>query len=218
MSERFLLAESARRFGHYLWAERRLFEVLGGWAGDTEDPATRPVFASHAAHHAWRAGLWRDRLPRARGLDVDALAGPANAELVALFDEVATPGPADTVGRLVGVYRVIVPHLGRAYLYHLDRLVPSSDGPTMRYLRLVLFDQLADWKVGVGLLDARLASGAADRAAAREAWLTELLAAAGGAAGPGTVGPDAVDFPPVHPGVAYEQFQDPLTPASGNPA
>jgi hypothetical protein len=135
-----------------VWIERRLFELLGAWSGDTADPAARPVLAAHAAHHAWRAEVLADRLPRARGLEVNGWEGPANDRVVELVEAAAEPGPDQTAARLVGVYRVIVPQLGEAFLDHLDRLRPISDAPAMRWLRLVLRDEMADWRRGVDLL------------------------------------------------------------------
>jgi hypothetical protein len=149
------LEASGRRFGRYVWAERRLFELLGGWSGDTADPAARPVLAGHAAHHGWRAEVLATRLPRARGLDVEGWIAPPGDRLVECFDALAGPGPTETTARLVGVYRVVAPRLGQAYLDHLDRLVEISDRPTIRWLRLVLRDELADWRAGLELLEGR---------------------------------------------------------------
>jgi hypothetical protein len=205
VNERFLLRESARRLGHYAWAERRLFELLGAWAGDTADPAARPLFAAHAAHHAWHADVLRDRLPRARGFAADSLVSPPSPQVIEAFDVLAALGPAATNARLGGVYRVVVPQLGRAYLYNLDRLVPISDGPTMRWLRLVLRDELADWRVGARLLESR--------AADPEEWRTvaQLLAAAGGIAGPGTFGPG-----PIRDLDDYEEHEETVPPVTGS--
>jgi hypothetical protein len=201
VSERFLLRESARRFGHCAWFEQRLFEVLGAWAGDTKDAVARPVMAAHAAHHAWHADVLRQRLPRARGFDIDALVAPPNREAVELFDAMAALGPGDTTARLGAVYRVVVPHLGQAYLYHLDRLVPISDGPTMRWLRIVLRDEVVDWRAGVLLVEPH----AADPAEWRR--FADLLAAAGGAAGPETLGAE-----PIRGLDDYEDDLEPVPP------
>ncbi|MGH9118600.1 MAG: hypothetical protein ACRD0A_12220 [Acidimicrobiales bacterium] len=173
------LEASGRRFGHYVWAERRLFEILGAWSGDTSDPAARPVLAANAAHHAWRAEVLATRLPTASGLDVSGWIGPPSADLVTCFSAVEEPGPTATAARLVGVYRVIVPHLAEAFLYHLDRVVEISDRPSIRWLRLVLRDELADWRAGVGLLDGE-DEGAVD---AHRRRLAQLLAEAGGVSG-----------------------------------
>jgi hypothetical protein len=203
VTERFLLRESARRLGHYAWAERRLFEVLGAWAGDTADPAARPLLARHAAHHAWHADVLRQQLPRARGFDSESLVAPPNPAAGQLFAVLAGFGPAATTARLGGAYRVVVPHLGQAYLYHLDRLVPISDGPTMRWLRLLLRDELADWRAGVRLLQARPADP--------DEWRTvaDLLAASGGIAGPGTLGTG-----PIRDLDGYEEDEETVPPAT----
>ncbi len=199
------LESSGRRFGRYVWAERRLFELLGAWSGDTDDLAARPVLAANSAHHAWRAELLATRLPRARGLDIDGWIGPPNDALVAFFSTLAEPGPDETAARLVGVYRVVVPHLGEAFLYHLDRLVEISDRPTMRWLRLVLRDELADWRAGVRLL----AGQDEGRVEVHRRRLVELLAAAGGVTG---------DVQPVRLPAGDEQSVTSLLPIDRNPA
>ena len=105
------LEASGRRFGHYVWVERRLFEVLGAWSGDTEDRAARPVLAANAAHHAWRAGVLADRLPMARGsTSPDGSLRPTR-RWPSASSVIAEPGPDETAERLVGVYRVVVPDL-----------------------------------------------------------------------------------------------------------
>jgi hypothetical protein len=149
------LEDSGRRFGHYVWAERRLFEVVGAWSGDSRDTAARPVLAANAAHHAWRATVLAGRLPRARGLDVDGwIAAPDDtvAEAFAMLDR---PGPNDTTARLVGVYRVVVPVLVEEYRSHLDLMTELADRPAIRWLRLVLHDELDDQRTGLALLAGR---------------------------------------------------------------
>jgi hypothetical protein len=151
------LEESGRRFGSYVWAERRLFETLGGWSGDTDEPASRPVLAANAAHHAWRAGVLADRLPRARGLDVDGWIAPPNDEIAEAFAILARPGAgrSTSTARLVGVYRVVVPELLEAYRAHLGGLTEIADRPGRRWLGLVLHDEVDDQRRGEQLLAGR---------------------------------------------------------------
>jgi hypothetical protein len=149
------LEQSGRRFGHGAWAERRLFEILGAWSGDTDDPATRPVLAANAAHHAWRSAVLADRLPRARGLVVDGWISPPAETVAEAFAELGRLGPDQATARLVGVYRVVVPRLVETYRDHLAHMSELADRPGIRWLALVLRDELDDLERGARLLRSR---------------------------------------------------------------
>ena len=47
--------ETARRAGSWAWAERYLYEVIGGWVLSTETAAVKVYFDSASQHHVWRA-------------------------------------------------------------------------------------------------------------------------------------------------------------------
>jgi hypothetical protein len=160
MGASLTLGESARRFVRYAWIEARLFEVVGRWAGDTDDRAARPVFAANAAHHAWRSGRWRERAPVGRGLPAEwSTSDIDTADLAALVDGLAALGPDETVERVRAEYLVVLPYLETTYREHLGRLVPISDGPTMRVIRQVIADVVDDLAAGKHLL-VRVGGGA----------------------------------------------------------
>lgn len=189
----FPIEESARRLGHYRWIEMRLFEVLGSWVATVPELEVKLQHGPHSFHHAWHAELWDELLPQRRGVDRQALAAPPNNTMVQFVDALASPrGRAQTIERLVGVYRVLIPHKIAVYTHHLERASPVTDGPAIRSLRLVLQDEREDGRQGELLLRSLL-RGEEDvqRAAAHEAWLERLLMTAGGIAGPGTLGPPA---------------------------
>jgi hypothetical protein len=203
------LEASARRFGHGAWAERRLFEMLGRWSGDTCDPAVRPVLAANAAHHGWRAGILADRLPRARGLDVDgwiAPPGEAAAEAFAMLDR---PGPDETTARLVGIYRVVVPLLVESYRNHLDLMTELADRPGIRWLGLVLQDEIDDLRRGADLLAGRDETAAA--VVAHRDQLAGLLAG-------GWISSDVRANGAVHHASGDEQASTTLPPTDRNSA
>jgi hypothetical protein len=192
------LQDSARRAGHYTWAERRLFEVLGSWIGGVAEPAVKVHLSAHSRHHAWHADLWHDRLPALHDLDPERLVVAANDELVAFMAAMAEPdAPDPTVERLVGVYRVLIPHLVVAYTRHLGAASAVTDGPTIRVLKLVLNDEMEAWRDGELLIQSLVDSPAAvDRATGHAARLHKMLLAAGGVAGPGGPGPRSGDGGP----------------------
>ena len=105
---------------------------------------------------------------------------------MAFVEALAAPEAADlTIEKLVGAYRVLLPHAAVTYGDHLDNASPISDGPAIRALRLVLSDQRDQWHEGESLLQAQLRSEAdVERAASHQLQLERLLLAAGGIAGP----------------------------------
>jgi hypothetical protein len=146
--------------GHSRWVEARLFEVLGGWVVVEPDPEVKATLAAHSLRHAWHADVWRDRLPRVAHLDADALTVPAGdgvAEVVTALE--GTAGADQTVERLAAVARVVLPRLVAAYRGRLQAAHPLADGPTARWLGLVVADEAAALAEVDRLLRARLDVG-----------------------------------------------------------
>lgn len=134
------LAVAARRLGAWCWAERRCFEVLGGWVADTEDPRLAALFAAHSRHHAWRAAVWEDVLPRAYVPPIEELTAPtADAHL---FDALAALQPAGK--RLEGHYHVLYRALVSAYEVSPVLMNPVTDGPALRAIRIIVGDASCD--------------------------------------------------------------------------
>lgn len=176
------LQEAGARLGGYRWLERRLFEVTGRWAADDEVPAAQLYFDRLSTEHGWHAELWAERLPVLDGIDPEALTKPpdgAAAEVLARLEE-AGRAPEQTVVRLAGLARVVLPRLVGTYRAHLEATTPAADRPVARALRLVLADVRPAWEEGEALLE-RLLGGAADaeRAAQSQLELEILLAGTG---------------------------------------
>ena len=186
----FDVAESARRVGHYKWVETKLFEALGGWIATVPELDVKLRFGTHCYKHAWHAELWHKRLPELREMNPDRLTQPPNDEFVAFMTAMTEPEDADlTIEKLVGVYRVLIPHKIAAYTFHLNNTSEITDAPTIRSLRFALADEHDDWRDGEMLLQSLIASDdEVDRAAARHARLEKLMVAAGGIAGKGSIG------------------------------
>jgi hypothetical protein len=180
------LEESGRLIGQYRWIEMRAFEILGGWVPGVPELDVKLSIAAHAPHHAWHASLWRDRLPDLAGVDHEALTVPANPDLATFVDALGeATGAEGTIEKLVGIYRILIPRLIARYSAHLEQASPITDGPTIRSLRLVLRDELEDWREGEMLIQSLLVDGATVRRAAdRQARLEARLVAAGGISGP----------------------------------
>lgn len=185
----FTVDETARRVGNYKWIEMKLFEALGGWIATVPELDVKMRLGTHCYHHAWHADLWNKRLPELREMNTDRLTLPAEGmeEFVAAMTE--PEAPELTIEKLVGVYRVLIPHKVAAYTYHLNNTSTITDAPTIRSLKFVLQDEFEDWRDGEMLIQSLIETDEeVDRAAARQAKLEKIMLAAGGIAGPGSIG------------------------------
>jgi hypothetical protein len=186
----FTVEESARRVGNYKWIEMKLFEALGGWVATVPELDVKLRLGTHCYKHAWHAELWHKRLPELREMNPERLTQPANADVEAFMTAVAEPGdPELTIEKLVGVYRVLIPHKIAAYTYHLNNTSTITDAPTIRSLKFALADEFEDWRDGEMLLQSMLLDASqVDRASARQRALELMIVKAGGICGPGTIG------------------------------
>lgn len=183
----FSREEIDRRVARFAWLERRRFELLGGWTATVAELDVKALLATHAHHHAWHASLWQGHLPR-RGGDEPARGGASvDHTLGSVIDAVRQP--ETTLERLVGAYRVLACYAIAAYTGHLERSTALSDGALARTCRLVLADQLDDWRQGELALESLLGTGDdVGRAGAHQVRLERLLLEAGGFAGVGKEG------------------------------
>ena len=186
----FGVVESARRVGNYKWIEMRLFEALGGWVATVPELDVKLVLGRHCYHHAWHAELWNKRLPELREMNTERLTEPPNDAMIAFTDAVREPeAPELTIEKLVGVYRVLIPRKIAAYTFHLNATSRITDAPTMRSLKFILQDEFEDWREGEMLLQSLIATPEeVQRAANRQRELEQLMVAAGGITGPGSIG------------------------------
>jgi hypothetical protein len=186
----FGVVESARRVGNYKWIEMRLFEALGGWVATVPELDVKLVLGRHCYHHAWHAELWNKRLPELREMNTERLTEPPNDEMIAFVDAMREPeAPELTIEKLVGVYRVLIPRKIAAYTFHLNATSRITDAPTMRSLKFILQDEFEDWREGEMLLQSLIETPEeVERAANRQRELEQLMLAAGGIAGPGSIG------------------------------
>lgn len=173
---------TATRIGHYRWIEQRLFEMLGAWATSVPEASVALRLGVHCHLHAQHADLWLDRLPALRDVtpeQVTVASDGAVADVVA-----AVAASTDTVERLVGVYRVLVPHLAAAYRDHLDHTNSLTDGPTARVLTLALRDLDDEVAEGEALISGSVRTADdAQRADAHRSRLEQQLASTAGLVG-----------------------------------
>jgi len=186
----FSVEESARRVGHYKWTEMRLFEVLGGWVATVPELDVKLMLGRHTYHHAWHSELWHKRLPELREMNPERLNVPPNDAYVTFMEAVREPGAAEeTIEKLVGVYRVLLPRKIAVYTYHLNGTSTITDAPTIRSLKFALQDEFEDWRDGEMMLQSLIDTPEkVDRANRRQVELEHLYLESGGIAGPGSLG------------------------------
>jgi hypothetical protein len=90
----------------------------------------------------------------------------------------------DTIERLVGIYRVLKPHLISHYSSHLTAMNPVYEPPTLRILQRLVEEEKAHVERGSVLLNELLdAKEKHERAANWQSHLEGLLGASGGVTG-----------------------------------
>jgi hypothetical protein len=187
---RFSVEETAKRVGHYKWVEMKIFEMMGGWVATVPELDIKLRLGTHCYHHAFHSELWHKRLPELREMSPEKVTVAPNPEFEAFIEALTEPEAADqTIEKMVGLYRVLLPHLIAAYTYHVNNTSTITDSPTIRSLNFCLQDDMEEWREGEMIIQSLLETDAdVDRAAAHQAKLTKLMNAAGGVAGPGSVG------------------------------
>ncbi len=186
---RFSVEETARRVGNYKWIEMRIFELMGGWVGSVPELDLKLRLGTHCYHHAFHAELWHKRLPELREMNPARLSVPPNTQLETFVDALADPQQTgDTLSKLVGMYRVLLPHLIAAYTFHRNNAAMITDAPTIRALDLALADDLEEWREGEMMIQTLVENANdVDRAAALQADFTKLMLDAGGVTGVGSI-------------------------------
>lgn len=172
------------RLGNLRWAELALFGVLGSWAANEDDDATRLVLEPAARHAAWRAVQLADRLPREGHLEVNTVTQPAHPDLVDVVAGLA--GVSGSAQRLVVAFEVALPALAASVTGLASQLAPVADAPSLRILPVLAADIDRDCRSGgavlAGVLDGGRGSSDAGRVdpGAIAAAHRDVLEAAGG--------------------------------------
>ena len=167
-----------------------MFEMMGGWVATIPELDIKLRLGTHCYHHAFHSELWHKRLPELREMNPERLTEPPNAEFAAFIEAVTEPeAPEQTIEKMVGLYRVLLPRLIAAYTYHLNNTSQITDSPTIRSLNFCLQDDMEEWREGEMVIQSLLATGEdAVRATAHQAKLEAMIIASGGVTGPGSVG------------------------------
>lgn len=179
----FSVEDSARLFRNYRYAVERMTRALAGWIALTPEMAAKLVMGRQVWDNAQHADAFGRRLPELRAHA--QVSEPASPAFVAFMDALeSAEGPGQTVERLVGVHRVLKPHLLAVYARHLEQANLVYEPPTRVILERCIADERRHVAMGETVLR-HLSSDPGDTARA-VAWaqrLTGLLTAARGVTG-----------------------------------
>ena len=189
----FSVDESARRLIHYRFAEISCMEAAAGWVATMAAPKLKIILAEHAYQDAMHADAIGRRLPELRiqenvdmrippTLRVADVRRPPNDKFAQFVTEMQDQ--QEELLRLVGLYRVLKPHLAVYYRHHMAVTDQICDSPTVRTLKFILIDEEEHVKWGQAIYE-ELADTPARRRTALE-WqmhLEEILAESGGVTG-----------------------------------
>lgn len=181
--------ESVERIVNYRYAEQQISAALGGWVATIPELDVKAMFGPHCYQHAWACDLWRLRLPELRENN-ELRSEPANEKFAAFMKELTSPEDADlTVEKLVGTYRVLVPHLLATYTYHQKVTSDIVDSPTVRILGFMLGDLHTQYVEGEMMIqDLARTPKLRERAGKWQTHLDVMLADSGGVCGEHTLG------------------------------
>lgn len=185
LTGQFVVEDSARLVRHYRYAAERMMRTLGGWIALTPELSAKLLMGRHVWDNAQHCDAWGRRLPELRASA--QVSEPPNPAFVAFMDALESPErPEQTVERVVGVYRVLKPHLLSAYQAHLDQANAVYEPPTRRILVRCVEDERRHIAAGEVVLRHLLRRPALEQRA--DAWqrqLEALLKASGGVTGQG---------------------------------
>ncbi len=161
----------------------RLFELTGGWVRGVPELDVKLRLHTDSHHHAWHAELWQQRRGGRGPGGADLTAPPEDGTAEVLEALAALGDGATTLEKLVGLYRVVLPHRIAVCRRHRETTSAVRDGPAIRALDLVLGDEEEDWRRGELLVQSLLhGPEEVQAAAAHQARHESLLAGRAGSA------------------------------------
>src|SRR5262245_5514136 len=159
--------------------------ILGGWIALTPELPAKLVMGRQVWDNAQHADALGKRLAELRA--AAQVSEAASESFTEFMDAVEEPeGPGQTIERLVGIYRVLKPHLLAAYRAHLAQANVVYEPPTRRILIRCIEDERRHIAAGEAVLRHLLTSPAlVERARLWQERLEALLARSGGVTGAG---------------------------------
>jgi hypothetical protein len=175
--------QSARYIMNYRYAEERMMRMMAGWIALTPQLPVKLEMARQVYECALHTDALGKRLGELRSQA--QVSRPPNETFVGFINEIEDKEEwEETIERLVGIHRVLKPHLIAHYSAHVSAANPIYEPPTLRILSHLLDDEKRHVERGLVMLGDLLDSAEAHRRAAQwQSHLEELLGAAGGVTG-----------------------------------
>lgn len=179
----YSVEQTAQMLRHYRYAEEHMMRIMAGWIALTPELTVKLELGRQVWKCAQHADMLGKRLPELRARA--QVSEPPNETFVAFMSTLAErEQPEETIERLVGLYRVLKPHLLSMYAQHLSACNPVYEPPTIRMLeRLVHETQEHILKGQILLEDMACTVPTRERAVLWQLALEKQLVAAGGVLG-----------------------------------
>jgi hypothetical protein len=183
---RYDVDTTARRVRNYRYAEEWMMMIMGGWVATIPELPVKTGLGKIIYQDSVHADWLGKRLPELRGgrsLRNASTAG--NEGFAAFIQEVAAPeAPELTIEKLVGLFRVLKPHLIEVYEKNCRETDQISDAPTIEILQDIVQKEREHIAWAEEVLE-RLCNDEAKRARAgqREQEVRQLLEKCGGVCG-----------------------------------
>lgn len=179
----YSVEQTAQMLRHYRYAEEHMMRIMAGWIALTPELTVKLELGRQVWECAQHADMLGKRLPELRARA--QVSEPPNETFVAFMSTLAErEQPEETIERLVGLYRVLKPHLLSMYAQHLSACNPVYEPPTIRMLeRLVHETQEHILKGQILLEDMACTVPTRERAVLWQLALEKQLVAAGGVLG-----------------------------------
>lgn len=178
----YSVRQGAIYVSNYRYAEERMMRMMAGWIALTPEINIKLEMARQVYEDALHADALGKRLPELRA---QIASKPPNDQFVTFMNAIEDKEEwGETIERLVGIYRVLKPHLVSHYSAHVAATNPVYEPPTTRILQRMVEEEKLHIERGSVLLGDLLDSAEKHRRAVNwQAHLEELLANAGGVTG-----------------------------------
>src|SRR6266852_2166687 len=179
----YSVKQSAIYIMNYRYAEERMMRMMAGWIALTPELEVKLEMARQVYEDALHADALGKRLAELRSQG--QVSKPANEAFVTFMNAIEDKEEwRDTIERLVGIYRVLKPHLISHYSSHVAAMNPVYEPPTLRILERLVEEEKRHVERGNVLLEELLDSAEKHRRASEwQAHLEGLLGASGGVTG-----------------------------------
>jgi 1,2-phenylacetyl-CoA epoxidase catalytic subunit len=179
----YSVRQSVSHIMNYRHAEERMMRMMAGWIALTPEIPVKLEMARQVYEDALHADALGKRLPELRAQAQVSKA--ANENFAIFIQEIEDKEQwEDTIERMVGIYRVLKPHLIAHYSSHVTAANPVYEPPTIRILAKMLEEEKEHVEKGLVLLGDLIDSPEKSRRAGQwQTHLEELLSASGGVTG-----------------------------------